>query len=476
MNTTAPIIQQQELTSKCNNNCGFCYNPERCWQGTVVPRQEDAKRNLQIAELSVAKGVMAVCPTGGEPLLMGKHLLDVLSIYRQAGCYTSINTNGRLATETVVEELAAIGLNSALVSLHGVGQLHDQMVGAVGAFDETIAGMTCLHQAGIRVMPNFVATAKNIQGLIKVGELLAQMGLTAMTVTPFLPSWAAPGHEQFMMQADHYREYFQSIEAVGKMGLKIDSTLPIPPCVLMKFFPSDWEKYLRVLSPRVCMAGKSFGVVSPDGCFRSCIQAPYFEEYGGNLLDDYRGSWQKANKWAETKLLPQVCLDCSALSVCGGGCRTSCLWENHGSPQGNTMYLGQPLTVSEAVPFINRLQVALSKSQPPYEWQQQIKVRDEGWGVIVFNPQLQSFCLLSPEASAYFSRESFDFTDNHTAQVLLAVGAIKPSTKRVADVGLVPAAVKVLSANVLLPRLATGLSRADQVYQLRADTGERLFF
>jgi len=52
MNTAAPIIQQHELTSKCNNNCGFCYNPERCWSKILSPRQEDVERNLEIAKLS----------------------------------------------------------------------------------------------------------------------------------------------------------------------------------------------------------------------------------------------------------------------------------------------------------------------------------------------------------------------------------------------------------------------------------------
>jgi len=28
--TSTPLIQQHELTWQCNNNCLFCYNPERC--------------------------------------------------------------------------------------------------------------------------------------------------------------------------------------------------------------------------------------------------------------------------------------------------------------------------------------------------------------------------------------------------------------------------------------------------------------
>ena len=79
MNTTAPIIQQQELTTNCNNACKFCYNPERCIEA-FEPRSEEKQRNIKVAELSVKKGVMAVCPTGGEPFLVGNHLFDILRI------------------------------------------------------------------------------------------------------------------------------------------------------------------------------------------------------------------------------------------------------------------------------------------------------------------------------------------------------------------------------------------------------------
>ena len=111
------------------------------------------------------------------------------------------------------------------------------------------------------------------------------------------------------------------------------------------------------------MAGKSFGVVSPDGYFRSCIQAPYLPEYGGKLLKNYEQSWQNANSWAEQKLLPKECLDCKALSICGGGCRTSCLYGNNGSAFGKTMYMGKPLSESEAGQFIKRTEIKIAVRQ-----------------------------------------------------------------------------------------------------------------
>ena len=112
MNTLAPIIQQHELTGKCNNKLRFLLQSRTLLVKNFDPRPEDINRNLEIAKLSVAKGVMAICLTGGEPLIMGEHLFEVLKIYQEAGCYTSINSNGRLITKEIASRLSEAGLNS----------------------------------------------------------------------------------------------------------------------------------------------------------------------------------------------------------------------------------------------------------------------------------------------------------------------------------------------------------------------------
>ena len=475
--TSAPILQQQELTWKCNNNCIFCYNPERCIE-SFTPRAVDRERNIAVAEASVAHGVMAVCPTGGEPLVVGDHFFEVLSIYHRAGCYTSINSNGRLITDVVARRLAQTGLRSALVSMHGLGELHDTMVGIRGAFQETWSGIMRLKEIGITVTPNFVATAKNIQGLKDVGEAFAMNGIVKMTVTPFLPSWGSDSHDGYILLREHYRIYFEAVRRIRGLGINIDSTLPIPPCVLIRLFPDEWCEYLDVHSPRVCMAGRSFGVVSPDGQFRACIQAPYFADYGGVVLENYAASWSRANDWARADLLPDVCRDCPALDICGGGCRTSCLWENKGTVKGRTMYMGDPLTEAQAIPFLARVACDVKPTAPTrYALRTDIKIRDEGWGVIIFNPRNQSFTILSSEAAQFMQfTTSLSITSEKTVAVLRAMHAIRPEDDTEHDGVTVLSSVLVLPGTLLLPRLARGLIREDTVYCLRADTGERYFF
>ena len=141
------------------------------------------------------------------------------------------------------------------------------------------------------------------------------------------------------------------------------------------------------------------------------------------------------------------------------------------------MYMGKSLLKSEAKRFINRTEVKtiVLPAMPYYEWNQQIKMRDENWGLIIFNHTNQSFCLISSKLKQYLQKRFLTIHNEHVAKVLLSIGAIKPVDKSCNESVLVSEEVKIISANILLPRLAMNIN-SDKVYQLRADTGERLFF
>jgi len=476
--TAAPIIQQQEITATCNNNCPFCYNPERITDAFDL-RKSSHELNLALAKISTEKGVMAVCLTGGEPLL-SEDLLELLEIYKSADCYTSINSNGRLIDAKIANKLKQSGLNSVLVSIHGINADHDALVGCSGAFNETWKGIINLKNNEITLTPNFVLTAKNLNGLLCIGEKLLSIGIQQIAVTPFLPSWGVEIHKDYVLDLHHYKEYFLSLRKLKNSGLDVDSTLPIPPCLLIKLFPSNWEDYFDVHSPRVCMAGRSFGVISPDGNFRPCIQAPYFSEYGGQVLNDYQNSWRKASKWACSTLIPKECINCNALSICGGGCRTSCLWQNSGQIKGKTMYMHEPLTKHQADKFLRRTKINMPEPIGEiYAFKKNIKARNEEWGIILFNQINQSFTVLSKNFSHHLSfNKMLKITNAKLLKVLLAMQAVDPAMNQIdtkmAAVDLDD--IHVLPGNLLFPRLGIGLTNPQEVYCLRADTGERYFF
>jgi len=491
LTTSAPFIQQHELDMTCNHNCRkICYNPCRAQQ-IEIPENDQA-RNFRVAEESVKRGVMAICLTGGEPLIDSEHFFAVLDIYKTAGCYVSINSNAGLVTPGIADRLATTGLNSALISMHGLDARFEEFT--EGNFRNAWNGMMLLHNAGIPVTPNFVATHYQVGDLVGVGERLAKAGIKSMTATPMLPSHGVAKHKQTILTPEDYKTYFESIREIRTFGIKIDSTLPIPPCVLTRLFPDTWQDYLDVHSPRVCMAGRSFGVISPDAIFRACIQAPYLPAYGGSIEENYEQSWQNANQWANLDLIPEDCKNCVALNICGGGCRTGCMWDNNGSVSGTTMYMGKPLTTSEAQPFIDRIthglpvnkdQVACDhwcedvpnfpfpiKNYPAFvfKFKPSVKFRNESGYFVIFNTANQSFSVFKRAAPTL---SNFATNDPKVASLLLGMDAVDRLPPNSDWEEFKPAS---LPANEFLPRLGQGLDSPDKVFCLRADTGERFFF
>lgn len=476
----APLLAQFEITPACNNNCGFCYN---FWQydskselSRKSPFEEENIRHLM--DILLDNEVPAICFTGGEPLLAENTLYHLIETASQNKIYTSVNTNGRLITKDVACKLKEIGLSSVLVSLHGdLRQVHEEAVGDSDAFSQTLDGIKNSVDAGLNITVNYVSTQKNIGRIVQTSSLLSDLGVKRMTVTPLLPFPGVKSHKDWAMKKEQFGLYFDSLVFAKENGLKIDSTLPVAPCILKSMFPENYEKYLEVLSPRVCMAGVTFMVVSPQGFSRACIQAPQLDKYGAYINNDFGQAWSKASDWSKLDLIPDECSDkCYALSSCGGGCRTSSLAINK-SVSGKTMYMGEPLSPEESKPFIERMEVPIDRNITAFCKNKNVKLREESFGAVLSNTSHQSFVILDKVGSEAYSSMPEEFiakTGNRGIYVLYAAGILEPSTSK--DLTMYYNDISVIHASKLYPRLAAKLPLDDKIRMLRADTGERIYF
>lgn len=156
------------LTNRCNSSCVMCSQPPT--------RQDDSW--LVGEAIQVAKHMRASPKTlgftGGEPLLLGERLREILDTYatHHPTTHFEILTNGRLLADA---ELAKVVLSRMshdvtwLVPLYGHADLlHDYVVQAPGAFDETINGLLTLHSYGQPIQLRIVLiepVLKNLPGL-----------------------------------------------------------------------------------------------------------------------------------------------------------------------------------------------------------------------------------------------------------------------------------------------------------------------
>lgn len=133
------------LTNRCNSRCVMCSQPPTPQDDSWLI--EEAKRLA--VHIGSAPSVLGF--TGGEPLLLRQGLREVLETFCQSLPDTQFEvlTNGRLLSDAALVRQLLLKLPkrvSWMVPLYGHADfLHDSVVQAPGAFDQTIGGLLNLH-------------------------------------------------------------------------------------------------------------------------------------------------------------------------------------------------------------------------------------------------------------------------------------------------------------------------------------------
>ena len=159
------------VTERCNCACIMCPQP---------PKSEFKSRtafNCDLIRL-MAPGPSSLALTGGEPTMLGDDLLVLLRACKQWLPTTDlvILTNARkLKARDYVESIARVGHPRLMmaVPLYGdVDFLHDEIVGARGAFRDTIEGLYNLALFGFPVEIRVVILSLNHDRLPKLAEFI----------------------------------------------------------------------------------------------------------------------------------------------------------------------------------------------------------------------------------------------------------------------------------------------------------------
>ncbi len=130
------------FTERCNSNCLMCSQP---------PKDKDDTDHLyniysQLIPL-IPKDCFELGITGGEPTLMGKHYFQLLKLIKSELPDTEIHclTNGRsFAWKGMVEKLRQIEIKRLMLGIPlyaDYHQIHDYIVQAKGAFNQTMTGL-----------------------------------------------------------------------------------------------------------------------------------------------------------------------------------------------------------------------------------------------------------------------------------------------------------------------------------------------
>jgi His-Xaa-Ser system radical SAM maturase HxsC len=160
-------------TQRCNSNCLMCSQP---------PQDRDdadalVQRNLQLIRL-IDNPPSRLVITGGEPTLLGEGLFSIIEALRDKFPQTDLHmlTNGRIfAWPAFTSRLAALRHPDFVLGIplySDDSTIHDYVVQARGAFDQTVLGLHQLARYGVRVEIRVVLHALTIPRLTQLAEYI----------------------------------------------------------------------------------------------------------------------------------------------------------------------------------------------------------------------------------------------------------------------------------------------------------------
>ena len=332
-----PLTAQLEVTDFCNHRCIHCYNLDSEIKNRPM-RQVDDETVLKCAQKLVENKIFGVIVTGGEPLIKKELTKQVISLLKEHGIRVSLNSNLTLFDDDFIDFLKEKKVGVLTSCPSGIPSSFTKLVG-VDNYKKFETNLKKLVTARVRFTVNMVVTKENLHEIRPTAEKMKALGCKSFAATPMGLNVEYPRLD-LLLSVGEVRQVIADLLWIEKnLGMKVDVLEALPKCV----FPESVLMEKHAFLNRKCQAGRTVIAVSCNGDVRPCAHNPF--SYGNLLEEDLRDIWQKMSDWRSPQYVPELCLDCTWLNRCNGGCRTSAKAFN-GDWSKNDMWCTGKLTVS----------------------------------------------------------------------------------------------------------------------------------
>jgi radical SAM protein with 4Fe4S-binding SPASM domain len=305
---TAPYRMDLALTYRCNNDCPHCYvaRPKN------YPELETTGWKAVLDRIWKV-GIPHVCFTGGEATLH-PDLVELIAYADEKGIVTGLLTNGRqLAEATYVQMLVAAGLDHVQITLESHRErVHDSMVAAGSAWQETVDGIRNSVDAGLYTTTNTTLTHENVPTIEDTVGFIASLGVPTFSCNSLIYAGGGSTVGTGFREGELIPILERVREAADRHSLRLIWYTPTQYCALS---PLQLD-----LGVKACTAALYNMCVEPDGAVIPCQS--YYEPLGHILRDPWETIWNHdlALSLRERRYVPEECHDCPELALCGGGC------------------------------------------------------------------------------------------------------------------------------------------------------------
>ncbi len=245
------------VTSRCNLECLHCYSADSgCGKELTTQEIKSA------IDILVDNGVGHITISGGEPFLRSD-IFEILK-YSSLKTKTGIVCNGTLIDKSAAKALSKIDISRLMVSVDGIGEVHDRMRGK-NTYTRTEKGIFNSLNYGIPLGVSTTLTGLNCNHIIEIYDFLKKNNISRWIIEKLKPVGRA-------------------VESNICMGAKEDEVVMN---LLMRLKAEDKNMDISIYDcANNCSAGIKTISVNPNGDVTPCAFMP--QAVCGNILTD---SW-----------------------------------------------------------------------------------------------------------------------------------------------------------------------------------------
>ena len=297
-----PIYAYLKITTKCMLKCSFCSQ----W-GINNDDMEIEKAKEILNELRKL-GTEFIYYTGGEPLLYYK-IEELIQYGYELGFKQILVTNGLLFKDKRYRKLAKFLINIG-VSLHGLPEIHNRLVGDIDCFDSVIDNIKKVQEENEHIKISINCTATNANTNYESFEFLAKL-CKKNKWQLYIARLNYVGRAKNIKFID-LNNMLEIVDKLNEKGYYIKISNCIIPCVVDKKY-----EYLT----HGCGAGVSMVAIESNGDVKICSTSNYII---GNLnKNNFKTIWNCKinNEFKNLNWLPNDCKLCKNFLKCRGGCK-----------------------------------------------------------------------------------------------------------------------------------------------------------
>ncbi|MDX9974184.1 MAG: radical SAM protein [FCB group bacterium] len=216
------------LGQTCNLRCYFCYFLNRVANAhhPEHPFMDLPKVKAMCKTMREFYGNTSIDIQGGEPTIY-PDILELIRYCNEIGLVPTLITNGlQLAKPGVLEEFRDAGIRDFLVSYHGIGEVHDEVVCKKGSYEKMDQAVRRMRELGVPFRFNCTLSKPVVPLLTEVAQKAIEYGALAVNYIAFNPfedqETGIRTHEKVSQYSAIMEELTKAMDMLEAAGIEVN--------------------------------------------------------------------------------------------------------------------------------------------------------------------------------------------------------------------------------------------------------------